>query len=230
MDLDIDGPLSEEELDELENFLMSDVTPEDCMDISMLDGFLTALAIGPTTILPSQWLPVVWGGDVAWETPDQFQRITSLIFRYSNDLTLYLQDDPDEFEPLLYENDFEGKTVQVLDEWCSGFVQGMTLDEAAWQPFLDSEEGEELLYPILLYGTEVGWDELKQNPEVAERHAEFAQSLGDAVLAIHAHWLPLRKEASTFRREDPKVGRNDECPCGSGKKYKKCCGSPERLH
>jgi len=29
----------------------------------------------------------------------------------------------------------------------------------------------------------------------------------------------------TFRREGPKVGRNDPCPCGSGKKFKKCCGS-----
>ena len=27
-----------------------------------------------------------------------------------------------------------------------------------------------------------------------------------------------------IRRETPKVGRNDPCPCGSGKKYKKCCG------
>ena len=28
----------------------------------------------------------------------------------------------------------------------------------------------------------------------------------------------------TFHREMPKVGRNDLCPCGSGKKFKKCCG------
>lgn len=28
----------------------------------------------------------------------------------------------------------------------------------------------------------------------------------------------------TYRREEEKVGRNDPCPCGSGKKYKKCCG------
>ena len=27
-----------------------------------------------------------------------------------------------------------------------------------------------------------------------------------------------------YRREEPKIGRNDPCPCGSGKKYKKCCG------
>jgi len=35
---------------------------------------------------------------------------------------------------------------------------------------------------------------------------------------------PRVKEA-TFKRESPKVGRNDPCPCGSGRKYKKCCGS-----
>ena len=29
--------------------------------------------------------------------------------------------------------------------------------------------------------------------------------------------------AEPIRREEPKVGRNDPCPCGSGKKYKKCC-------
>ena len=27
-----------------------------------------------------------------------------------------------------------------------------------------------------------------------------------------------------YVREEPKIGRNDPCPCGSGKKYKKCCG------
>ena len=32
----------------------------------------------------------------------------------------------------------------------------------------------------------------------------------------------------TIRREAPKIGRNDPCPCGSGKKYKKCCGAAEQ--
>ena len=32
------------------------------------------------------------------------------------------------------------------------------------------------------------------------------------------------EQEGTFRRETPKVGRNDPCPCGSGKKYKQCCG------
>ncbi|MDR2502930.1 MAG: preprotein translocase subunit SecA [Deltaproteobacteria bacterium] len=32
------------------------------------------------------------------------------------------------------------------------------------------------------------------------------------------------RKPATVKREEPKVGRNDPCPCGSGKKYKKCCG------
>jgi SEC-C motif-containing protein len=35
----------------------------------------------------------------------------------------------------------------------------------------------------------------------------------------------VQQPGQTVRREAPKVGRNDPCPCGSGKKYKKCCGA-----
>jgi hypothetical protein len=34
-----------------------------------------------------------------------------------------------------------------------------------------------------------------------------------------------QKRSQTVRHEGPKIGRNDPCPCGSGKKYKKCCGA-----
>ncbi len=50
---------------------------------------------------------------------------------------------------------------------------------------------------------------------------------------MHAHWLPLR--LAVYQREvaksmQPKVGRNDPCPCGSGAKFKKCCGAAADLH
>ncbi len=40
------------------------------------------------------------------------------------------------------------------------------------------------------------------------------------------HWILTegRQISGTYRRGEPKVNRNDPCPCGSGKKYKKCCG------
>lgn len=45
----------------------------------------------------------------------------------------------------------------------------------------------------------------------------------DASAAVYEGQLPEHK-VETYKRESPKVGRNDPCPCGSGKKYKKCCG------
>ena len=227
---EVSGPLTDEELDELDRFLLSDATGEDAMDISMLDGFLTALAVGPGTLSPNRWMPLVWGGDVAWASRQQMDRMTTLVFRHANDILSYLRDDPDTFEPLLYEREEDGENIPVIDEWCTGFVKGMALDEAGWQPLMETEEGEELLYPILLYGTETGWEELEQNPRIAARGAEFAAMLGDSVMAIMEWWLPVRKAGSTVRREEPKVGRNDLCPCGSGKKFKKCCGGQKVLH
>ena len=44
---------------------------------------------------------------------------------------------------------------------------------------------------------------------------------------IDGDWRFIDGEIETnepYRREEPKIGRNDLCPCGSGKKYKKCCG------
>jgi uncharacterized protein len=224
------GPLTDDELDELDQFLMSDATGEDAMDISMLDGFLTALAVGPGTLPPTQWMPQVWGGEMSWQSRQQMERMTSLVFRHANDILFYLRDEPDTFEPLLYERDEDGRKVPVIDEWCTGFVRGMALDEPGWQSLMDTEEGEEMLYPILLYGTETGWEELEKNPQIAAREDEFAAMLGDSVMAIMEWWLPERKAKSTVRRDEPKVGRNDLCPCGSGLKFKKCCGGQKVLH
>jgi hypothetical protein len=42
-----------------------------------------------------------------------------------------------------------------------------------------------------------------------------------ALSALNSRWV---EEPSGFKRAAPKVGRNDPCPCASGKKYKKCCG------
>ena len=46
-------------------------------------------------------------------------------------------------------------------------------------------------------------------------------------LDAHDYWLERRLKPATVRRVEPKVGRNDPCPCGSGKKFKQCCGQGE---
>ena len=70
------------------------------------------------------------------------------------------------------------------------------------------------------------------------------EGMEEVMRELHEEWLQTPRESlegrkpadalgggglfpgkvETFRRETPKVGRNDPCPCGSGKKYKKCCG------
>lgn len=42
----------------------------------------------------------------------------------------------------------------------------------------------------------------------------------------HSHSHHHHHHNAPFVRATPKVGRNDPCPCQSGKKYKKCCGKP----
>lgn len=60
--------------------------------------------------------------------------------------------------------------------------------------------------------TEVQEDDFQHKEEVADvKYAGAGDQAADA-------------KAKTVKREEPKVGRNDPCPCGSGKKYKKCCG------
>jgi uncharacterized protein len=46
-----------------------------------------------------------------------------------------------------------------------------------------------------------------------------------AVVELSHRTEPLRYHVSTVRRGAAKVGRNDPCPCGSGRKYKQCCGA-----
>ena len=67
-------------LEELDAFLMSDDAPDNCMMLSDLDGYLTAVAIGPELIMPSEWLPHVWGGASAeFKSEDQARRVLGAI-------------------------------------------------------------------------------------------------------------------------------------------------------
>ena len=222
-----DQPLTPEELDELEQLLNADDAPEECMDIAMLDGFLTGVIIGPNTLLPSQWLPRIWGetaDDAAPFADDaRARRIVELIMRFYNDRVYDLEEGVEEYDPVIYQDQREDENVPIIDEWCVGFISAIELDSEGWKPLLEAnpEAVGGLLTPMLLYGTEDGLDKLEREDPQGARHREIAAALGPCVIGIRDYWLPGRKAASTFRREAAKVGRNDPCPCGSGRKFKK---------
>ena len=56
-------PLSQEEMNELDDFLMSDITSDETMALDVLDGYLTAIVSGPVTLKLDEWLPGIWGAD-----------------------------------------------------------------------------------------------------------------------------------------------------------------------
>ncbi|MFM0096436.1 UPF0149 family protein [Paraburkholderia nemoris] len=235
-------PLSEEEFDELDEFLVSDVTSEDTLTIEGLDGYLTAMAIGPTTVPPSYWLPGVWGPNEndapAFETTDQAQHILGLILRNMNGIVISLEDDPDEFEPVFGFSRVDDNEREYIDgeAWAFGFMQGLSVLRADWQALFDSEQGREWLNPLHLMGSEELTPEEQLLIDTPEQRETLTKQIPASIAAIYRFWLPHRqavheqKLAAATQRTEPKVGRNDPCPCGSGKKFKKCCGAADTLH
>ena len=238
------GPLTDDEIKEIDQFLLDAEGIEESMDISTLDGFLTAIVCGPKTIMPGEWMRWVWDMERGEDAPEfkdlsQAQRILGFLIRHMNDIAQSLTREPEQYEPLLMENPNGGDPIPILDEWCSGFMKGVQLDSEGWLPVIAGKP--DWMSTILLYGTEEGWDTLKKKNLSLDEHKVLAEGLAGTVREIHALWLEQRGKQiaegnlpNIVRREpvrnSTKVGRNDPCPCGSGKKFKQCHGSPSRLH
>jgi hypothetical protein len=129
-----------------------------------------------------------------------------------------------------------GKLSREFDDaegWAWGFVQGVDLCRADWQPLLETDQGRAWYRPIGLLGEDDFGPEQDALTRTPAQRAELALQIPAAVLGMHAHWIPLRlaiHERAVARTLQAKVGRNEPCPCGSGKKFKKCCGAPADLH
>ena len=236
--------MTDEEIKELDQLLLDAEGIEESMDISTLDGFLTAIVCGPKTIMPSEWMRWVWDMERGEDAPefknqDQAQRILGFLVRHMNDIAQTLTREPEQYEPLLMENPNGGDPIPILDEWCSGFMKGVQLDSEGWLPVIAGKP--DWMSTILLYGTEEGWEALKKKNLSLDEHEALAEGLAGTVQKIHALWpeergkqiaegtLPKVVRRAPVRNT-PKVGRNDPCPCGSGKKFKQCHGNPSRLH
>lgn len=237
-------PLSDQEIEELDLILTNQPDDIDSMSVSMLDGFLTAVVSGPNTILPSLWVPWVWDVEQGKNKPSfanerAAKRFYELVFRLMNSISADLMEAPEYFEPLLLENLNGDDPVTVIDDWCMGFMKGLALDIEGWMPL--TSEHTDWFTVLRLYGTKDGWDILSSLPANLDQHRDYVDRLPDDIRKIHRYWLERRtgQAASTSafeglspspHRAGEKIGRNDPCPCGSGKKFKLCHGSPGRLH
>ena len=224
-------PLSDREIEQLEDFLLNRIADdvntmdmdEGIFDISSLDGFFTAIVSGPVLVAPSQWIAAIWGDfEPQWETEKDFEVIFSLLMRHMNGITGHLMSEPESFEPLFLERVVDGVTHTIVDEWCFGYLKGVELCQDQWNTH--DAEMTPLLDPIMMFATELGWDRLDTMSETEVDTTRRA--ITSNVKKIHAFWLQRREQVPSrnpHRQTEPHVGRNDPCPCGSGKKYKKCC-------
>jgi uncharacterized protein len=165
-------------------------------EIVTLEGFLTAILIGPNTISPMLWLPKVWGsGKPQFKDLEDLNRFVGLVMGLYNELAVCLAQNPESFEPSFYESPLNDKTVIIVDEWCTGFIKGMRMDPEGWKPL--KRERPELLKPMELFGTRAGWRKLEAGGEEV-MHAIWSVRIAPAVRAIHAYWLPYRRAAQAM--------------------------------
>jgi uncharacterized protein len=211
-------------LEDLNDYLSSDRAPPECMLLSDLDGFLTGIAAGPEIIPPSEWLPVVWGGEEPqFDDEGHAQAVLRVITNRYNAIVRGI--DEKAVEPVFWHSE---DTVVGAD-WAYGFAQAILLREKTWEKMMRSEAGM-MMFPImLLYEGEELFDELDVDPgEERPSVEDVIDMLPGCVISIAEYWRMSPSEREEFTVDlhaISKVGRNDLCPCGSGKKFQDCCGT-----
>jgi uncharacterized protein len=220
------------EIKQLETLLAAPLFKGKAMSIDRLQGFLVAVVSSPDAILPSQWLLDVVGADVEYDSMEQAQQFMDLLMRFYNEVASALSAN----EPFPFVLRQRSSTDERMNyqTWCEGYILGWALSSQEWlRP--GNEALKKLTFPILyLSGAFREEAEAKGKVFVEEEEDYKVQQdcidiLPGAAQAIYNFWRE-RRATPPVRRDAPKIGRNDPCPCGSGKKFKQCCGHHQTLH
>jgi len=205
----------------LDYFFIKYGNDDSILDSSELDGFFAALACSPETILPSLWMPALWGDESnspEWESEDEFIRFSNAIFDQYN--AVISEFNSDQYQALFLESEIDGTIFNIVDEWCEGFTKGLLL----WGGLneIDAAVVSENTEAILFFA---GDGDLERRLSMSNGQIESMQKLIEPnVQCLFGHFSEARrKEGAPIVNKSPKIGRNDPCSCGSGKKFKKCC-------
>lgn len=221
------GPLTEKEIDWLDDVLMEYGNDDSILDVAELDGMLTAILSGPNMISPRHWFAEIWGGEQYspdWKSKQEFTRFMDLVIQHMNDIADRLCYYPEELSPLFEYRLVAGKEIIIAEEWCFGYMRGVALDDWSGLPRELTAE----LEAIAFHGKEENFPRLEKMS--LDEIQQSIEKILPATLRLHAYWLRQRTPVEEVMSLSPspyvapaKVGRNDPCPCGSGKKFKQCC-------
>lgn len=223
-----------------------DVQDLEAYTFNELEGFLFSVAASPNLVPPSEWLPMVFGGDLpTFATKREAERVTgavlSLYNKIAGDVTkrdgmlpadIVFTDDPvDNLED-----------DAPVAQWSRGFVQGHYWLEEDWQEHgIGDDELAFVVWTLCFFSTPELAEEFRQEfgapvEESAEKACTVFRVAAARYAALGAKCRdaardPIQLAASQYPANPFKpasrtaaVGRNEPCPCGSGRKYKKCCG------
>ena len=182
------------------------------------NGLMTAVIVGPEPVQQTEWLPLLLNSsDALLDGDDARLLVGMLLFEYGN-IIKSLRSHSKPYKPSFWKND-DG--CLITSDWAEGFLAGMRLRKDAWeQLWKDGAQGFLTTLAVLLQGDKIDAELLEADMDPQEVFEAALDTVSDW---IHAFYNIRQEAAASNRRLDGKVGRNDPCPCGSGKKYKKCC-------
>ncbi len=201
------------------------------MSLSELDGYVTGILSCPDMIAPSEWLPHVWGETGEADFPDQKtaeETIGAVMAHYNSvaeAMTRSLWIEP------IYEVD-PNSDETLWEPWVDGFTRAMDLRPDAWDRLLDQADEEtraSMAFLMALQDIYTGHSKFTDD-EIDQIDLEAPDLIPNCVAAILLQSRPelSRPEPANLHgmpfKAGPRPGRNDPCSCGSGRKYKQCCG------
>jgi uncharacterized protein len=222
--ISLSEPLSYADLQGLLGFLKK----YDLPDLLEIHGFLAAIVSGPNLIMPSDWMGFLGLNNAEFESMEEAQKIMGTVMQIYNNIAHQFQDQTFQVFNSTGKDKNNKGTSSEKTRWAKGYITGVAFDEEAW---IISDIVPILLRPIssLVMDDEHLQQLISQNtteltPEQMRQYGE--DKLNKAANAIYQYWLKRRNPvADVHHMQQPtvKVGRNDPCLCGSGKKFKKCC-------
>lgn len=235
-------PLSDREIDELDHALAALPDDRECFDVAMLEGYLVGVLLQPGNVMPSDWLPPIFAaprgepmipGDQA-----HVARVIELVMRRYNTLAAHIHA-REPFDPIVYDIETEDgaptslqQELAALWSWAAGFLAAMQAFPVVFERADDDDDLSETLVHILRHlpvdpdDDSADAEAMREEREHINREhplADLDSAIGtvvDAVLDI----ADITRPREPVVRARAKVGRNDPCPCGSGRKFKLCHG------
>ncbi len=184
MSLELNTPLSEEELVALDEFLLAEHSNE-MMPVDEVHGYLTALVVSHDMASQSEWLSAIWG-EPEFANNNEQANMTNCLLRMRNEIAAILASNR-HYEPLVIEEvDDDGEVVEAYEGWCLGFIHAIADHQTLWDKLEKNEQ--ELLAPIAKIALLLNEEEADMEDEEYQGCVEL---LPGAVAGLYAYWKGL---------------------------------------